>query len=89
MSTGNCHDSGSKRNQPVTVVSPKVAKWASTTVIAMVVISFLSVYWICPKYFVENAELSEHGGALGTIDVVQRGRLVLLHVFLIQAFIVI
>jgi hypothetical protein len=74
MSTGNCNDSGLKRHQPVTVVSPKVAQWASATVITMAILSFLSVYWICPKYFVEDAERSVHGGALGTVDVVQRGR---------------
>ena len=87
MSTGNGNDSGMKGHRPVAVVSPKVAQWASATVIAMVVLSFLSVYWICPQYFVENSERSAYGGALGAVDVVQRGMRLSLQIFSIQIFI--
>ena len=55
------------------VVRPKIAVWASSVVIGVVVSSFALVYWICPKYFVENSDPSNYGGAAGAVDVVKRG----------------
>ena len=56
------------------VVRPRVAGWASSVVTSVVVISFMTVYWICPKYFVEHSEPSIYGGAEGAVDVVKKGK---------------
>ena len=65
-----CNDSSPAS---ITVVRPRVAAWASAVVTCVVAMSFAIVYWICPKYFVEDAQPSLLGGAAGAVDVVKHG----------------